>query len=401
MSRTTIEEAAIPAADEVLARASALTPVLRKRSAATNKARSVPQETIRDMIDAGLFKLLQPRRYGGVEHDLDTFARTVIQLARGCGSAGWVFSVLSIHQWMLGLYPDEAQRDVWGKDQDALIASALRPAGKITREKGGYRVSGSWGFASGIENSRWIILGAFCGMTGTPPHPDVKMMLVPLSDGRIEDNWHVVGLRGTGSKIFVCENAFVPEHRALDFQEAKEGRAPGREVNTGPLYRLPAFANFPLCICSPGVGAAWGAYDRFIEYAKSRKTIGQKGMADFATVQMRVAEASAAIDAAESLLLRDCRDVMQTARAGRDMTIEERARFRRDQGWAAKTSAEAAEKLLRACGAAGLFDDFEIQQCYMDAWATASHIGTTWDAAGTLYAQVALGLGRGELLGWV
>jgi alkylation response protein AidB-like acyl-CoA dehydrogenase len=386
---------------EVLARAAALTPVLRKRMAATNKARSVPPETIRDMIDAGLFKLLQPKRFGGVEQDLETFARTVIQLARGCGSAGWVFSVLSIHQWMVGLYPEQAQKDVWGGNPDALIASALRAAGKVTAEKGGWRISGSWAFASGIDNSQWIILGAFMGMTGNPPRPDVKMVLVPLSDGRIEDNWHVMGLRGTGSKIFACENVFVPEHRALDFQEAKAGEAPGRSVNPGPLYRLPAFANFPVCICSPGVGAAWGAYDRFIEYVKTRKNIGQKSVAEFSTVQMRVAEASAAIDAAEALLLRGCRSAMDTAKSGRPMTLEARARFRRDQAWAARSSAEAAEKLLRACGAAGLFDDFEIQQCYLDSWATASHIGSTWDAAATQYAQVTMGVGHPEPLSWI
>ncbi len=388
-------------AEEALERARALTPVLRERSAATNKARRVPDQTIRDLHDAGLFRLLQPIRYGGVEQDMETFARTVIQLSRGCGSAGWVFSVLSIHQWMVGLYDDEAQKEVWGKDPRVLIASALRPSGKVTRDKGGYRLSGSWGFASGIDNSAWIIVGAIVGMTGTPPHPEVKMMLAPLSDGRIEDNWHVMGLRGTGSKVFACENAFIPEHRALDFAAAREGDAPGRKANPGPLYRLPAFANFPICIAAPGVGAAWGAYDRFIEYVRSRTNIGQKKISEFSTVQMRVAEASAMIDSVEQLLLRDCRESMDGAIAGRTLSMDQRARFRRNQCYAPKVASEAVEKLLRACGAAGLFEDFEIQQCYRDVYATAAHIGTNWDGGATQFGQVAMGVGHPEPLSWI
>ncbi len=387
---------------EALSRAAKFTPLLRERSAAANRERRIQAETIRELLDADLFKLLQPRRYGGIESDLETFVRTAIQLSRGCGSAGWVFSVLSIHQWMLGLYDDQAQQDVWGKNPDALIASALRPSGKVTKEKGGIRISGEWGFASGIDNSDWIILGAFLGMAQTtPPRPDVKMILVPVSDGKIVDNWHVMGLRGTGSKTFVLDNAFVPDHRQLDFIEAKEGEAPGRKANPGPLFRLPAFANFPLCLSGPGVGAGWGAYDRFVEYARTRKNIAQKTIADFPTVQMRVAEAASMLDAAEQLLLRDCRESYAAAAANQKLTMDQRARFRRDQCWAPKTAAEAAEKVLRACGGQGLFDDFEIQRCYRDAYATAAHIGTSWDVASTQFGAVTLGVGHPEPLSWI
>ena len=395
--------AALERASAALERARALAPVLRKRSAAANEARRVPDETVRDLLDAGLFKLLQPRRFGGAEQDLDVFARAAIELARGCGSAGWVFSVLSIHQWMLALFPEEAQHDVWGADPDALVASALRPsAGTAEREEGGYRIGGTWGFASGVENSQWMILGVFvpAGVGPEPGSRELKMMLMPTSEGRVDDNWRVMGLRGTGSKNFVCDNAFVPDHRVLAFQAAKAGEGPGRALNAAPLYAVPAFACLALCVACPGVGAASGAYQRFIEYVATRRSVAQKNVADYATVQLRVAEAAAMIDAAEALLVGGCRRVMETARSGRGFTLEERARFRRDQGYAARTSADAAEKLLRACGAAALFDDFEIRQCYLDAWATASHIGCSWDLVATQFGQVAMG-GQPEPLAWV
>ncbi len=388
-------------AEDVLAIATALTPVLRERSAATNKARRVPDETIRDLKQAGLFKLLQPLRYGGVEADLETFSRAVMQLSRGCGSAGWVFSVLSIHQWMMGLYPDEAQKDVWGKDPDALVASAFRPSGKVVPEKGGIRLSGSWGFASGCENSEWIIVGAIAGMAGTPPQPQFKLFLVPMNEGRIDDNWHVMGLRGTGSKTVIFDDVLVPEHRVLDFVEAREARAPGRAVNPGPLYRLPAFANFPICLCSPAVGIAWGAYERFVEYLADRTSIARRKVADYPTIQQRVAEASVMIDSAELLLRRDCREVMDLSIAKQEIPMSLRARFRRDQCYAPILASQAIEKLLRASGGQGLFDDFEIQQCYRDAYATAAHIGTNWDAGSILFGQVALGAGTPEGFNWI
>jgi resorcinol 4-hydroxylase (FADH2) len=385
---------------DALARAKQLAPVLRERSNAANDMRRIPEETIRDLTEAGLFRLLQPVRFGGVEHDMESFARVVMQLARGCGSAGWVFSVLSIHQWMLGLYPDEAQQDVWGRNPNALAASAFRPSGKAMAEKGGYRLSGSWDFASGCDNSDWIIVGAMAGMTGTPPHPDIKMFLVPRSDWTIDDNWHVMGLQGTGSKNVKIDNAFVPAHRALDFLEAKEAKAPGRVVNRGPLYQLPAFANFPICLAAPCVGAAWGAYERFIEYLQDRTSVSRRRVAEFPTVQLRVAEASAMIDGAELLLLRDCRDAMAAASGG-GMTIEQRARARRDQGYAPGIATEAVEKILRACGGAGLYEDFEIQRCYRDCFAMTSHIGINWDAAAIQFGQIAVGIPPESPFSWI
>jgi alkylation response protein AidB-like acyl-CoA dehydrogenase len=394
MSQETLKGVAHPglSTEEALKRAAELTPVLRQRSAATNEARRVPEETMRDFHRSGLFRLLQPVRYGGVESDLETFVRTVIQLSRGCGSAGWVFSVVSIHQWMIGMYPDQAQNDVWGKDPSALAASSFHPGGKVSREAGGYRLAGTWSFCSGCDNVQWMIIAGFLGMTGTPPHPDIKMFLVPMSDCEIEDNWHVIGLRGTGSKNVKVKNAFVPEHRVLDFFESREARTPGRQANPGPLYRLHAWANFPICLASPAVGIAWGAYDRFVEYVKTRANIAGRKVAEFNTVQMRVAEAASMVDAAELLLRRDARESYEAALSGKGMDMALRARNRRDHGYAAVLACQATEKLLRACGAQGLFDDSEIQQCYRDVYATGSHIGTNWDMSGSIFGMATLGL---------
>jgi alkylation response protein AidB-like acyl-CoA dehydrogenase len=387
--------------EEALARAVALTPLLRERSKATNEMRRVPAETMAALVEFGLTRIVQPARYGGLEGDLETFARVVFQLARGCGSAGWVYSVLAIHSWLVGMFPDQAQQDVWGKNPDALVASSFLPGGTCERVAGGYRVTGKWGFSSGCENSDWVIIVVFLGMKeGTPPLPDLRMLLVPLAECAIDDDWHVLGLRGTGSKSVVIRELFVPEHRSLDFFAAREGKGPGRAVNPGPLYAIPAFATFPICLAAPAVGIGWGAIERFKEHVKANAAKStRQSMATYPTIHMRFAEASAMVDAAELLLRRDLRDTMDNAIAGNDMTTEMRIRSRRDHGYAALIAGQAVEKLFRACGGTGIFDSFELQTSYRDVNATAAHLGTNWDIAGSSFGSIALGGPPGELWG--
>jgi alkylation response protein AidB-like acyl-CoA dehydrogenase len=386
-------------ADTAIERARALAPVLRERSAATSEARRVPAETLRDFLDSGLLRLLQPVRYGGVESDLETFAKTVFELCRGCGSAGWVYSVFSNHQWMLGMFDDRAQQDVWGEDRNALTAASFMPTGKVEGAQGGYRLSGKWGFCSGCDNAQWVVLMGIAGMSGSPPHPDFKLFLLPMSDCEIEDNWHVVGLRGTGSKNVIVRGAFVPEHRALDFIELREGFTPGAKVNTGPLYSLQAMSNFALCLAAPSVGIAWGAYDRFVAHARGRGVRGGRlPMAELPTIQMRVAEAAAMIDSAELLLLRDARVAYETAREGRKLDMKGRALNRRNHAYAATLACQATEKLLRACGGMGLLNGDEVQQCYRDVLASSSHIGTNWDSNASFFGRIELDVPVQELI---
>lgn len=379
--------------EEALRRAAALTPLLRERSRATNEMRRVSPETMAPLVESGLTRFLQPARYGGLEGDLETFARVVFQLARGDGSAGWVYSVLAIHSWLVGMFPDQAQQDVWGKNPDALVASSFLPGGTCEPVAGGYRVTGKWGFSSGCENSEWVIIIVFLGMKdGKPPLPDLRMLLVPLAECTIDDDWQVLGLRGTGSKSVVIRDLFVPEHRAIDFYAAREGKGPGRAVNPGPLFSIPAFAIFPTCLASPAVGIGWGAVDRFEEHAKaSAAKSTRQSLASYPTIHMRFAEASAMVDAAELLLRRDLRDVMDTAIAGKELTTAQRIRCRRDHGYATLIAGQAVEKLFRACGATGIFDSFEMQTSYRDANATMAHLGTNWDIAGSAFGSTALG----------
>ena len=378
-------------ADAYVARAWALAPTLRERSEATNAARRVPAETIAELREAGLFTLLQPRRYGGSELGLVPFLDCVTALASGCGSAGWVFSVISIHQFHLGLFPREAQDDVWGDAPRALLASSYMPGGRAVAAPGGYRLTGKWKFSSGCYNAEWFIVGGLVEAgEGKPPVP--WYFLLPKADVTIVDNWDTIGLSGTGSNDLAIDDKFVPSHRTLLMQEAYDGVSPGSKANDYELYRIPMMSVFPLCLSAPGVGVAKGAITTYIEMMKGFATRGRgQSVADFPTSQVRLAEASALVEAAELLLQRDVRDTMATVAAGRTMTLEQRVRNRRDHTFAADSAMRAVDLLYKMTGGGGLHNGDPLQRAFRDAHAIAHHIANNWDISGPLYGAVMLG----------
>ena len=377
---------------EYIARAQAMAPRLRAQSEATNELGRVPRETIDEMLAADLFTLLQPKRFGGTGRGLVPFLDCVTALASGCGSAGWVFSVVSIHQFHLGLFGLDAQEEVWGKDPNALLASSYMAGGKTRAAPGGYRISGHWKFSSGCDNGEWFILGGLVeGDDGKAPVP--YYFLLPKDDVIIHhDSWKVIGLSGTGSKDVSVDDAFVPSHRLLLMQDAYDGVSPGSKVNPYPLYHLPMMSVFPLCLSAPGVGVAKGAVARYIEMMKTftTKTRGQT-VADFHNSQIRLAEASVLVESAELLLQRDMRETMAIRSSGHQLTNEERVRNRRDYAWAAETGMRAVDLLYKMTGGAGLHDGNTLLRSFRDAHAISMHIANNWDIAGPLYGSVMLG----------
>src|SRR5262249_38516935 len=159
-------------------------------------------------------------------------------IAAACPSSAWVLGVVAVHGWQLALFPPQAQEDVWGRDREALISSSNAPTGKVIRVEGGFRISGRWSFSSGCDHCHWVFLGGFAP-TAPGEKPDMRTFLLPRSDYRIDDNWHVAGLKGTGSKDIVVEDAFVPEHRTHRLIDGYLLKSPGHALNPAPLYRLP------------------------------------------------------------------------------------------------------------------------------------------------------------------
>lgn len=380
----------------LLERARALVPVLRERAAETEALRRIPDATMRDLYDAELLKAVQPARHGGFEVGLDDALRITAALARGCGATAWVYGVLSDHQITIGMYPAAAQDDVWGATPEAIVCSGLALGGEAWRDDGGYRLSGRWNFSSGCDHSAWVFVHSNVPPDARSQGRRTAYYLVPRDDFRIDDTWHVFGLAGTGSKDVVIEDALVPEHRLLFVDEANAGRGPGAAVNTGPLFRMPRLATTPFLLTAPTIGMAEALVEMFLDSIRTRASRGVK-LAELGTIQMRIAEAAAEVDAARLMLERGCAETMAVMRAGDTLTLNQRARNRRDMAYAATLCMRAADRVFTATGGTGLYDGNEMRRQFHDIRAVGAHYVHSWDVAGTTFTKVALGLDPGAV----
>lgn len=277
---------------------------------------------------ADLFKIMQPQAFGGFEYGFDALTEIVATIARGCGSTGWVYSLLASHQWLIACFSREVQEEVWC-DGGGVAAGSYAPVGRAVSVPGGYRLSTRGSFCSGCDNAQWQLLGGTIPNADGPPRPG--FFLVPTADCTIDDNWHTMGLAGTGSKTVVANEVFVPFRRTVLFSELSDASAPGMRENPNPLYRQPFLAVISINIVAPLLGIAEGALADFLDMVSvrsTRTTIGGGGvlMAELAAMQTRVARASALIDAARLLVVRDLKETYDNSVSTQSLGIGLRLR---------------------------------------------------------------------------
>lgn len=379
---------------EMLQRAHALVPKLRERAATTEEMRRLPPETEKDLHAAGLFRILQPKRVGGAELDYVALVDFADVLALADASVAWNVANLASHHWMLGMFEERAQDLIWKEDVDALIASSfVFPAGRATRVKGGYKLSGRWPFSSGVDSSTWNMLAGIVSSEDDADGVEYRVFLLRQDDYKIIDTWNSTGLKGTGSNDVEVNDVFVPEHMTLAVKDVAGGPTPGSSVNTGPLYALPVFSLFPFVLSGAALGNAQACLDDYVEIARHRaSTYNRAKIGDLQTTQIKVAEASAKIDAARLIMRRTCIEAMADAQRGEVPSLAEKTRYRRDGAYAVNLCTEAVSLLFSASGARGLYTTGALQRQFRDAHAINAHIAFSFDAAGTNYGRVALDL---------
>lgn len=378
----------------MIAKARALVPRLRERAARTEELRRLPPETERDLHDAGLFRMLQPRRIGGAELDYVALVDCAELLGSADASVAWNLANLASHHWMLGMFEQKAQDLVWDRDPDVLIASSfIFPAGRATRVAGGYRLHGSWPFSSGVASCEWNMLASVVYSDDEADGIAYRIFLLPKGDYKVLDTWNVAGLRGTGSCDVEVKDAFVPDHMTVAVGELAGGPTPGSKVNPNPLYALPVFSLFPYVLSGVALGNAQACLDDYAEVARHRiSTYNRAKLSDFQSTQIKIAEASAKIDAGRLIMRSACLNAMEDARCGRIPDMATKTRYRRDGAFSVNLCTEAVSMLFAASGARGLFTTGVLQRQFRDAHAINSHLAFNFDAAGTNYGRVALGL---------
>jgi 3-hydroxy-9,10-secoandrosta-1,3,5(10)-triene-9,17-dione monooxygenase len=378
--------------EEAMGQARALVPILRERADRAEAAREMSPETLDDLHRTGLLRFHQPARFGGMELPFVSLFDIPAEVGRGCASTAWNVANLGVHHWMLALYDERAQQEVWGKNPDAIIASGIAfPQGGGRAVDGGFVISGFWNFSSGVDASDWNMLAVI--VRDGERVVDHRICLVPRSDYEIVDDWRVLGMRSTGSKSVRATDVFVPEHRALCMYRARGGgEFPGALVNPNPLYRVPLVALGSHCLAGAGVGNAQAALELTIEAIRERSTSYTAArMRDFQAVQLRVAEAGAKVDAARLVIRTDCLQAQAIAQDNGVPTIEEKLRFKRNVAHAMTLCTEAVDALHSLAGANGIYDRYPIQRLFRDQHALAAHIGFSWDAQGAPWGLVVLG----------
>jgi 3-hydroxy-9,10-secoandrosta-1,3,5(10)-triene-9,17-dione monooxygenase len=378
----------------MVARARGLIPRLRDRAARSEDLRRLPPETERDLHEAGLFRIVQPKRVGGSELDYVALVDCADAIGQADASAAWNFANLSSHHWMLGMFDKRAQDLVWGKDPNTLIASSfIFPAGRARKVDGGYVLRGSWPFSSGVDSSEWNMLASVVSSDDEADGIEYRIFLLNKSDYRIKDTWYATGLRGTGSNDVEVDDAFVAEPMTVAVNDLAGGPTPGSAVNPNALYALPVFSLFPYVLSGVALGNAQACLDDYVDLARHRaSTYNRAKLSDFQTTQIKIAEASSKIDAARLIMRSSCIEAMADARRGHIPDIAGKTKMRRDGAYSVNLCTEAVSLLFAASGARGLYTSGALQRQFRDAHAINSHIAFNFDAAGTNYGRVALGL---------
>ncbi|MEB3100089.1 acyl-CoA dehydrogenase family protein [Ferviditalea candida] len=377
--------------EEAVVRAKNLVPSIKSRANYTEEFRRQPRETIEEFIDSGFIRMLMPKRWGGSELGFDTFYKTTVEIAKADPSAGWIFSLLVVHSWMLAYFPEAAQRDVWGENPDACITTSFSPfsENQVTPVEGGYLVNGDWGYSSGVDHSDWAML--YTGIETNEPveMPKIVMMVVPRSDYTVLDTWKTTAQKGTGSNNLRLKDVFVPEHRTIDMISwCQKGDGPGNKLNDAPLYKHPLYAAMPVCLTSALFGASVGTYELWRDSIKSKLTARSVKVADFTHQQIRVAEVSATIAAAEALFEK----TLERLRSEEPIDTYEKLRIRRNYGFIAKLCNQAVKTMMDHSGAGVIYETNPLQRYWRDVQASSMHITFNMDWLGEMFGKLELGL---------
>jgi 3-hydroxy-9,10-secoandrosta-1,3,5(10)-triene-9,17-dione monooxygenase len=380
--------------DEMLSRARALKPRLADRAEECEKQRRLLDSTERDLHDAGLFRVAQPKRVGGSELDVRVFVDVCAELAQVCPSTAWNFGNLASHHWMLGYCDPRIQDEIWDVSVDTLIATSLAfPCGKGVKVDGGWEVTGRWPLSSGVDNSDWNMLGFIVREREDGPPVDHRFALCHRSQYEIIDTWHAVGLAGTGSKDVATTKLYVPDYRTISAWAMNGKPHAGSAVNPGLLWKLPLLALGPYVLSGVMLGCAQGAYEQVVGAARKRNatSTGQPvGLSQ--SIQIKVAEASARIDTAEMLMRRVCDHAMATVREGREVTHAEKLRYRRDAFFSVRLSFEAVNILMNVSGSSGIYLKNSMQRLFRDAHACNAHVMFSTDVQAPLFGANQLGM---------
>lgn len=375
---------------------SAVRSILPRLAASTNesdKMRRLADDAANALRESGLTRTITPKQFGGYELSPSVHIRACAEIGNVCSAASWVLMVCVAHDYIIGRFPEECQREVYEGDADNLVAGSLAPAGVLEAVEGGWRLTGRWMFGSGCDHSPWFIVGARL----TNPKPDEYMnyhVMVPLKDLVIEDTWFTLGMRGSGSKDLVVTNAFIPSHRAMPTYPTFLGISPHAKA---PTYRLSVYSGLPAMLSGSVLGMAEAGLKAFIEATAVRSTPHGVAKAKNLIMQKRVAESAAEIAQARRLLEDMCDRFDKLIEADQaPMSAEDRIQMRWDSAYVVELCRRAIDRLYVVSGAHGLYEGNPVYRAYRDIMTACHHAVIDFDTVSGLMGQFTLTGDLGE-----
>jgi alkylation response protein AidB-like acyl-CoA dehydrogenase len=388
----------IPSVIDLVAAAEGIAPLVAAGAPAAEAGRCVPAPSIGAMTDAGLWRILTPRTYGGWEAGLRAQVDTVMVMARADSAAGWVQMVINAHAWIVGSFPVACQDEVFGGGPDTRVPGTLASQGRARRVDDGWRLTGRWQFASGVDHGEWLLMGAIADQLPESPERGLHV-IVPKADLFVDDTWFTLGLRGTGSKDLVAEDVFVPAHRAMPTRLLFDGHSPHGERHATHFNRLPVLVCLSTQLGGAVVGMAQGALELYVERTRTRREVYTgKARVENVGTQLRVAESATEIKTA-ALLVRAAADRCdEVARTGERLKLDERAELKWQAAYVNELCRRATDRLFASAGSHAIYNDSALQARYRDINTACHHAAVDYDSTAEMYGRTLLGLEPGTPL---
>ncbi len=382
----------VPDRDELVGRAAALRELLWTDAVEGDRERRLTERVYAAVTDAGLMRMMIPRRLGGYAVDMPTFLDVITELGRGCCSAAWVTSVLNVGNFVVSLFPDAVQDQVWADNPDASTALVLGPPQRsIEQVDGGVRVSGEWAYASGSLHCDWVAVKLASGGSASEP-PVSVLVLLPAREAEIKDTWHMAGMRGTGSGTIVIDGAFVPDERVLPLGPLLNREA-DQIVDATHRHRNSLTGVFGLSLVGPLIGAA----DAALQYVQQKAVTRHVAASKFAnhtespTFQLDLAAATVLLDTARLHARRIAETLEQEADAGGNPDWLTRARLRMDSTLVAQNCRETVDKLLTAYGTSAFHEANPLQRIWRDINVGSRHVAFGLGIPEQIYGRALVG----------
>jgi alkylation response protein AidB-like acyl-CoA dehydrogenase len=360
---------------EYLERVRVLAPQIEACADQIERERRLPPPLLAALIDAGMFRLLLPRSLRGAEVDPVTFVQVIEAVSKLDASTAWCLCQTAGCSMVSAYLPPDVAREIFASDPRAILAWGPGSDARAVEVEGGYRVTGTWNFASGGRHATW--LGGYCPISaqdGTPRRRDDgapvgRTMLFPVASATMIDVWHVIGLRGTGSDSFSVSDLFVPDEHSVARDDPSERR------HSGPLYCFTTGSVFAAGFAGVALGIARRTLDAFVDLAKAKTPRGfTRPLRDNAVVQSQVAQAEARLSSARLFLLASLEEIWREVGRRGSLTLDQRVLIRLCATYAIHQAREVVETAYHAAGATAIFASSAFERRFRDMHAVTQQL---------------------------